>query len=228
MRILICFFMISLSSCANHTDQFLSTLPLWNDKSQKIGVIIGNTTAPSAYKDGHTDFAGNKSKDHDSLQLNKHLKTLDISNLTDVALNITRQLKNKGFDVKFLSEEMNLKTPPKSNQKLAIQALENFDHKTLKSRHHIDKLVVIDLVRIGTIRNYYGFVPVNEARGLSHLDAYVINLNNRQLEWKKSVIKKIKTTVSTPDASLQFDGITKAMFLAFDQSKHSLINHFSE
>jgi len=228
MRILICFFMISLSSCANHTNQFLSQLPLWNDKSQKIGVIIGNTSAPSAYKDGHINFAGNKPNDHDSLQLNKHLKTLNIANLTDVALDITQQLKNKGLDVKFLPEKMSLKSLRKSDMKSSIQALVNFDHKTLKSRHNIDKLVVIDLVRIGTIRNYYGFVPVNEAHGLSHLDAYVINLNKRQLEWKKSVIKKIKTTTTTPNANLQFDGITKAVLLAFDQSKHSLISHFSE
>jgi len=219
--------MISLSSCSNHANQFLSQLPFWNDKSQRIGVIIGNTTAPSIYKDGHTNFSGNKLNDNDSLQLNKHLKTLNISNLSDVAHDITQQLKNKGLDVKFLSEKINLKTLRKSD-KYTSQQLTNFNHKTLKARHNIDKLVVIDLVRIGTIRNYYGFVPVNEAHGLSHLDAYVINLNNQQLEWKKSVIKKIKNTASTPNASLKFDGITKAMYLAFDQSKSSLIDQFSE
>lgn len=230
-KALILFIILGLSGCVTTTPNFAVKRQFWDNKSKVIGVVIGDMPSPSAHKGGNQgllDMAINNSNAGD---LELHLNTLDVSKIRDVAAKMTKYLKGKGLKVKHISKNLDLKSLndfEAENNESSQTYFSNLDYRSLKTKYGVDKLVVINIVRIGTIRSYYGFVPLGDPSGLSHLGGYVVNLDNNQLEWKQSVVQQSPNNTDDWDSPPKFDGLTKAMYVAFDQSRNMLFNHFAK
>lgn len=97
--------------------------------------------------------------------------------------------------------------------------------QVFKTKYDVDKLVLISVPRIGTIRNYYGFVPLGSPTGLTHLTGQVINLSNNRLEWNQSVVQTAPCTEPW-DAPPDYPKLTEAVYTALEQSRTVLLNNF--
>ena len=220
-------FLLTLSGCATTSQPNISQYPNWDDKSMVIGVAIADTATPTAYKSSHLGVLETTITPN-TQELKLHLKTLDISNINDIASKLTKLLKSRGLKVKNLTNKLDLNSLSEFDNKKSNSSYCELDHRKFKSRYGIDKLVVINIKQIGTIRNYYGFVPLDEPRGLSHLDGYIVNLDTNQLEWKQNVIKKTKNNSDNWNSASKFEGLTKAIYLSFDQAKNTFLNYFAK
>lgn len=230
-KLLILFLILGLSGCVTTTPNFAVKRQFWDNKNKVIGVVVGDMPSPSAHKGGNQGLLDIVINNSNADDLELHLNTLDVSRISDIAIKMTRYLKGKGLKVKHISKNLDLKSLndfEAENNESSQTYYSNLDYRLLKTKYGVDKLVVINIVRIGTIRNYYGFVPLGDPSGLSHLGGYVVNLDNNQLEWKQSVVQQSPNNTDDWDSPPKFDGLTKAMYVAFDQSKNMLFNHFAK
>jgi len=231
LKILLFAFIAMLTGCVTVTPNFAVKQQFWNDKSKTIGIVIGDMPKPSAHKGGQQgllDIAINNSNADD---LETHLNTLDVSSIRNVATKFTKYLRGKGLKVKQFKNPLNLESLPDfeaENDDTKKIYYTNKDYRGLKSKYGVDKLVVINIVRVGTLRTYYGFIPTSDPNGLSHLGGYVVDLKNNQMEWKQSVINQIPHNSTEWDSPPKFNALTKAMYTAFEQSKSMLFNHFAQ
>ena len=230
-KLLILFLALSLSGCITVTPNFAVKQQFWSDKSKKIGVVIGDMPQPKAHKGGNQGLLDIAINDANASDLDAHLQSLDVSKISTVAVKITKYLKSKGLSVKHIKNNLDLKSlkPFEAENDDAKKIYyPSEDYRSLKAQYGVDKLIVINIVRVGTIRDYYGFVPLGEPSGLSHLGGYAVNLSNNQLEWKQTVIHQTPHNSTDWDTPPQFDSLTKAMYTAFNQSKSMLFNHFAQ
>ena len=230
-KVLILFLIFGLAGCVTTTPNFAVKKQFWNDKSKIIGVVIGDMPQPTAHKGGQQGLLDLAINNANAGDLEEHLKTLDVSNIKDVAIKMTKYLKGKGLKVKHITKNLDLaglKDFEGENDEAKGIYYGQSDYRGLKAKYGVDKLVVVNIVRIGTIRNYYGFVPLGDPSGLSHLGGYVVNLSNNQLEWKQTIVEQSPISAAEWDTPPKFDGLTKAMYLAFNQSKSLLFNAFAQ
>ena len=146
-----------------------------------------------------------------------------------MADNIASYLETKNLHVKRITEKLNLETLPKfeaANDDANKIYYGDRDYRAMKQKYGVDKLVVINIVRIGTIRSYYGFIPMGDPSGLSNLAGYIVNLDNNQLEWKQTVTQTVPNASDKWDTPPDFPSLTKAMYLAFEQTRKLLVNNF--
>lgn len=230
-KAVILFTVLALTGCGASTPKISVKPQCWGDKSKVIGIVIGDIPAPSAHKRGGQGLLSSFIPNSRSNELEQHLKSLDISDLRNMTEKMTKYLKAKGLTVKDLTTDLDLESLKNFDDTKNKNTPTNYgelDYRSLKSIHGIDKLIVVNIMRIGTIRHYYGFVPLDEPSGFSHLNGYVVNLDNNQLEWKHSVIRQVANDAYDVKPSSKFDGLTKAVYTAFDQSKNMLFNHFAQ
>lgn len=223
--------LLALSACATITPNFAVKQNFWSDRNQTVGVIIGDMPKPMAHKSGSQGLLDIAINNANAGDLEAHLAKLDISKIKNVKKKIAAYLKGKGLRVKLINEQVNIESLPEfeaKNDDSKKQYFGNRDYRTLKSKFGVDKLIVINVVRIGTIRNYYGFIPMGDPSGISHVAGYIVNLDNNQLEWKQVVTQTVPNPDTNWDTPPNFDGLTKAMYLAFDQSSNMLFNHFAQ
>jgi len=223
--------LLTLSSCATITPNFSVKQDFWNDKTKVIGVAIGDMPNPTTHKSGSQGLLDMAINNANAGDLETHLNSLDVSKINNVADKITAYLKGKGLRVKRISERVDiesLKEVEAQNDDAKKVYYGSRDYSPLKNKYGIDKIVLINIVRIGTIRNYYGFIPLGAPKGLSHLGGYIINLDTNQLEWKQSVVQTAPNAGGEWDTPPNFDGLTDSMYTAFNQSRNMLFNYFSQ
>jgi len=231
LKLLLITLVAMLTGCVTVTPNFAVKQQFWNDKSKTIGVVVGSIPQPSAHKGGNQGLLDMAINNSNASDLEDHLKTLDVSSINGLALKMSKYLKGKGLKVKAFKNTLDLDAladfEAENNDAKKIYYA-NKDYRALKKKYGVDKLLVINIVRIGTLRTYYGFLPTGDPSGLSHLGGYVVDLSSNQLEWKQSVVNQIPHNAAEWDAPPKFDALTKAMYTAFKQSKSMLFNHFAE
>lgn len=219
----------TLTACATITPNFTVKKDFWTNHKQTVGVVIGDMPKPAAHKTGNQGLLDIAINDANSSDLDKHLNSLDITKINDVGDNIASYLEKKDLHVKRIAENLKLEDLPKfetTNDDAKKIYFGDHDYRALKEKYGVDKLVVINVVRIGTIRSYYGFIPTGDPSGISHLAGYIVNLDNNQLEWKQAVTQTVPNASGNWDTPPDFTGLTKAMYLAFEQSRKMLVNNF--
>ncbi|MDH5424326.1 MAG: hypothetical protein OEY29_04970 [Gammaproteobacteria bacterium] len=218
------FIIFTLSGCGATTPA-ISVKPSWDNNTRIVGIISTNIPPASAYKnDKYNQLSPSVNSQPNDLE--QHLQNLQPPDITSITDKISRYLKSKGMHVKRLSSHQVLQQLRKMDAKAGNGS--KADYRPLKLIHGIDKLIVIRVEHIGSIRPYYGFVPLAEPKGFSHLSGYMINLDNNQHEWKHSVMQQVECTPAAADPAAEFAGLKKAVHMAFDQSKNSLFEHFSQ
>lgn len=231
IKILLFALIAMLTGCVTITPNFAVKQNFWNDKSKTIGVVIGNMPKPTAHKGGSQGLLDILINNENASDLETHLQTLDVSSIKNVAFKMSKYLKGKGLKVKTFKNTLNLDAlsdfEAENNDAKKIYYADR-DYRGLKKKYGVDKLLVVNIVRIGTLRTYHGFIPTGDPSGLSHLGGYVVDLSNNQLEWKQTVVNQIPHNSAEWDAPPKFDALTKAMYTAFKQSKSMLFNHFAQ
>jgi hypothetical protein len=219
--------LILLAGCATLTPDIAVEKSFWQNKNQVVAVATTVIPKPSTHMAGSQGLLDVAINNAMAGELSNHLQTLDTSDINKLEDDIATYLSKKGFKVKRIPNQVNLddfadfKKEKSGSEHYAVK-----DFRQFKSQYGADKLVLISAVRLGTVRNYYGFIPTSSPTGLSHLRGQIINLDTNQLEWNQTVEQTVPFEGEEWDTPPNYPSLSKAVNIAIAQSKQILFNHF--
>jgi hypothetical protein len=177
------FAVVLLSACA--PTRMAVGPSLWNQKEAHVGVAIVAYPESAAHKvgaQGLLDIAINTGL---ASELKAHLLTLKPDEFDAIRDRFTAELRTRGLQAKAVLSPVNLDTYGKF-AKPAGGSGEFFekDLKTLAETESVDLLVLLSVTRFGTIRSYYGFIPLGAPQGFCQTSGQLIDLRSNQLIWR--------------------------------------------
>ena len=99
------------------------------------------------------------------------------------------------------------------------------DFHGFQQKYAIDKLLVIDITTLGMLRNYSGYIPTSDPKGVLQGSGYLVNLKTNVYEWYLPV-NVTKSAIGKWDEPPKFPGLTNAYFQAMEEGKDSFLNSF--
>lgn len=227
--LLVAFVLLGLSACATVAPNLTVHQNFWKNKQETIGVAVVEIPLPTAHKGGSQGLLDIAINDAIAGDLEKHLNSLDTKEVLQLADKISSYLNANGYKAKQFKGPISIADLPDfENTNTGSDYYSPKDFRSYKAKYGIDKLVLITVLRMGTIRDYYGFIPTSEPSGLSHINGKVINLTSNMLEWNQTVEHRVPNLTESWDVPPNFPGLTKAMYTALSQTKQELFNNFAQ
>lgn len=156
--------------------------------------------------------------------LSTHAATLPLEDLPKLKADAAAALRKKGLDVVVIEEDLKLADLPAFSSQQPNTARKNFS--SLRDKYKLDKLLVIDITRLGFQRNYSGYVPTSDPKGVIWGSGYIVNLQTHALEWYQPV-EILKSAEGKWDEPPKFPGLSNAYFQALELGRDSFIKPLS-
>jgi|GEM_PF-1487023 len=199
----------------------------WQTKGRKIGVAVATPPMAGAHRtggEGLLDMAINKAATN---SLESHLQKIDSSGFEDIADRFVEGLKRKGFTVKKLEKPIAPAKLAAFSPKTSGRFHER-DLSFLVADEDLDALVLLSIDRWGTIRKYYGFIPLESPSGFCAGKGQLIDLRSNALEWSY-VTPEGEGSVEVEgswDKPPYFPGVTAALRKAVNRAKQTVESDF--
>lgn len=216
-----------LSACAQ--PRMAVSPSLWNQKEARMGVAIVVHPEAAAHKvgaQGLLDMAINSAMASD---LKTHLLTLKLDEFDTVRDRFSAELLKRGLQAKIVPSPINLETYGKFSKPTGeTDEFFNKDLRTLAGKESIDILVLISVDGFGTIRSYYGFIPLGAPQGFCQVSGRLIDLRSNQLMWRTTAVEKESMVpVEGPwDQPPNYPNLTAAIKKAIANAQEFLIKDF--
>ena len=211
----------------------------WTNHNQSIGVAVAPIPTPVSHKAGSQGLLDLAINNANSSDLDKHLGTMDVSDkINKLADDLVAYLNERNFNAKRISGyvkdwTINNETPEQQDDEFGSDkksgesaAAVPAAAKKIANEHGVDKLLLISVNAVGTIRSYYGFIPTSSPEGYAHIDGKLMNLKNNKVEWEHFNAAKVPYTTTEWDTPPDFPGLSEAMQKAVDDADLVIYNHF--
>ncbi len=157
--------------------------------------------------------------------LTAHAQTLPYDDLEKLKNDVAELIRKKGTEVTVIAESLNFDALPDAATKGPNIAEKDFS--SLKKKYNIDKLLVINIARLGYLRTYASYVPTSEPKGVLTGTGYLVNLTNNTYEWYMPV-NITKSADKNWDEPPKFPGLTNAYFQSVELGRDSYLKPFSK
>lgn len=225
-KIILLFSAIIFASCSS------TRIPLkkefWNGDNGKIGIVFSEDPIPGAYKSGAQGLLDMAINEAMSATLEEHLESLDVEEFRTIQEIFTQKFKEKGINnILFLEDDTN-----GEELKIYKKNIGKSEHKNsffgFKEKYDIDYLIVFSISRYGTIRSYYGFIPLGPPKGLFEANGMLVNLKTNQYEWYVEMEEEESSSeiMGEWDEEPDYPNLTNAIYEALHSSQKFLQNHF--
>ncbi|EDP60180.1 hypothetical protein [Vibrio sp. AND4] len=100
----------------------------------------------------------------------------------------------------------------------------NYDVSAVKQQYQATHLLVIQTMAAGTLRNYYGFVPLSSPRGYVNAEVTLVDLSNNKIVMEHRILEEVllPEDVDWDDPENQYPEITKVVNLALENAANRL------
>ncbi len=157
--------------------------------------------------------------------LTEHLGTLPNDDLLKLKAEVAELLKKKGLDVVVVAEDLDLRTLPNFSSK--GRKIARKDYSSLKQKYNIDKLLVIEIINLGVIRNFASYVPTSDPKAVLNGLTYIVNLNDNVYDARRPV-SIIKAAEGNWDEPPKFPGLSDAYLRTLELARDQLLNPFED
>lgn len=156
--------------------------------------------------------------------LTKHIRTLSADDLKDIDDKIVAELVEKGMQIKLIERMPSFENLAKfSNDHNYAKK----DYRVFKEQFDIDKLIVIDITRVGAYRTYANYFPTSDPQGSVAGSIYMIDLETNRYEMYKPIDNNI-TTDGEWDEPPTFPGVTNTYYQAIEKTKAQILSYFDK
>lgn len=223
-RIVSIVLMLGLVGCATVQKPVALDNHFWENRQPVIGMAKSVMPKPDAFMTGNMgllDIAINRGN---AKSLIAHLEKIDTSKAQAMDGEFVAQLQARGFQVKKVDQAIDLQKMQKFSGKSETVQYAEYDFRSLKS-NDMDYLLLLTVERIGTIRNYYGFMPTGAPMADFKYKGYLVDLNTNELKWYVDDVSNMP--ISEPwDQAPGFQNVTTAVNTNVDRGIDSLGNAF--
>jgi len=170
-----------LSGCATGYKPIQLDASFWQDRQSVIGVVTEKIPDPAAQMTGGQGLIDVAINQGNAGPMVDQLKRLDVKRAAAISENLAKGLSGRGIKVNKLATIDVTKYPefkPEVNREL--YASRNFQE--LKGQG-IDRLLLVSVVNIGTVRPYYGFIPMGPPRAAFTVKGQLVDLKDNKLLW---------------------------------------------
>lgn len=155
--------------------------------------------------------------------LSKYTESLPREEVLGIKNDVAGKLRAKGADVIVIDEDLTLKSLPDWTSKGEGVAPKNFS--SIQQKYKLDKLLVIDISVLGISRNYSGYIPTSDPKGLLIGKGYIVNLSSNTYDWYQP-IEQSKSSEGNWDEPPSYPGLTNAYFQAIELGKDEILRPF--
>jgi len=218
------FLALMLVGCATVQQPVSLSPSFWENRQQTVGVAVTTSTPPTAMmlgQQGLLDIVVNRAN---AKSLIEFLEKMEIARLKTIAKEFSDQLTARGFNVKTIDEPIDVSKLEKFSGKSEGTSFAQLDFRKLKT-DDMDKLIVISVNRVGTVRNYYGFIPLDAPQADLSLTGQMVDLSNNQLLWY-TVENKTMPIPEPWDQAPSFENVAGAVLANVDQGLESFQQSF--
>jgi hypothetical protein len=156
--------------------------------------------------------------------LTTHAKTLPYEDLPALKTALADLLRKKGADVTVIEGDLDLEGLPTFGTTGPNIARKDFT--SLRQKHSIDKLLVVEVSALGFIRTYSAYIPTSDPKGLLQGTGYLVSLKDNTYDWYQPVVVT-KSAEGKWDEPPSFPGLTNAYFQALEIGKDSFLRPFA-
>lgn len=154
-----------------------------------------------------------------------YLNNIDISNYESVVYDFETSLNAKGYktvvsdDVLDVSTYEDFEAPSSSDTYAAV------DYRKFKKEKGADYLLLIQIMKSGVERPYYGFIPTGKPVAMFNVIPCIIDLETNQIVWH-SINHSISGIEGEWDQPPEFSNITEAIRKTQILSRSNIVNAF--
>jgi hypothetical protein len=155
--------------------------------------------------------------------LTKHTHGLTSEDLLTLKEGIAGRLRTKGVDVTVIAEDLNLK-PLQDFSGGGVDVAKK-DFRPLKEKYKVDRLVIIDITRLGFVRNYSAYISKGEPTADLSGTVSVVNLSTNTYDFF-SEINQSKGAEGSWDEPPDFPALTNAYYAVVETGKDAIQQPF--
>ncbi|KJY70632.1 cytidine deaminase [Vibrio coralliilyticus] len=161
----------------------------------------------------------------DSVESHIHTLSHDKFELSKSA--IAQQIERRGGRSEVLPEYYKASDAtklPKAQQK---DGFFGYDLTELQEQYSASHLLVIQVLASGTIRDYYGFIPLSQPRGYVYAQVKLVDLSNNKIVMDHQINEQVALpeNVDWDDPDNGYPEITKVVHLALEQAGKRLTQY---
>lgn len=175
-----------LAGCATVQKPIPATPALFDNKDRAVAIAIEKMPEPDQImlgSQGLLDIAINRAN---AKAIVDRLRTQDFTTVSGLPESFRKGLESRQIKVVMINEPLVTEDMPKftegSGEGIALR-----DYRPLAKKYNADKLLLVTARSLGTIRSYYGFLPLGAPQGYVALTGQMIDLSSNRLEWYEQV-----------------------------------------
>lgn len=199
----------------------------WKETQLKVGVATIPSQKMAAHRagsEGLLDMAINSAM---TGSLEAHLQSMDANKFATVADQYVEKLTERGLNARKLDKPVN----PHVLQPFTAPGSGEYaekDMRPLAGKEGIDMLIVLSLQQCGTIRKYYGFIPLGPPEAICVSKGEMINLKTNEIAWRAypEMNEAILPIEGEWDQAPDYQNVTRAVDRAMSQAQLFLIKEF--
>jgi hypothetical protein len=201
----------------------------WQDRQARIGVALTPHPEAGAHKvgaQGLLDMAINAGM---ASELKSHLQTVDVSEFDRIRERFVQELGKRGLNAVALPGYLDPAAyPARGEDAPEVENAYDRNLAALRTAQKLDAVVLLQVRRYGTIRSYYGFIPLGAPAGFFEVQGQMVDLRTGTLLWQ-TVIPENKASVPATgewDQPPAYPNLTAALRAAMGSGSEFLWKEF--
>jgi hypothetical protein len=158
-------------------------------------------------------------------KMTDHVRTWGLEELQPLKAELSQLLRARGQEVVLIEEAIDVAALPERSNPGENQARKDFS--ALKTKHRVDRLLVVEFGFVGVMRPYSSYFPAGEPYATVAGRAYVLNLGSHAYEWHETLAVRKPAEAGKWDEPPQFPGLTNAYFQAIELTKDQIKRPFA-
>ncbi len=155
--------------------------------------------------------------------LTSHTRKLPLEGVAELKTNLAELIRAKGGDAVVIADELKVDALPDCETKGTNIALKDFSG--LKQKYSVDRILVIDVPRVGMYRYFSAYIPSGDPQAEFELNGYMVNLSDNTYQWYQ-MYRESRGTAGNWDEPPGFPGLTNAYFQTLETGKDNLLGTF--
>lgn len=219
---------IAISSLTSCVTKVPVSQAFWQDRKTKVAVAVAPAMKEGYfYKEGNQGILDLAINSAVTAGPNRALKQVKPDSFRLVKGQFVADLKKRGFNAVEVKEDLQLKNYPKL--KGGVPGDAGKDYSSVLDAYGADYLVVLSLNGYGSIRPYYGFIPLGVPKGYANASGFMVKRGASKPLWHTGLGPQNQSIVPVSgewDQGPEYKNLIQATQQALDSSRGSLKGEF--